>query len=120
MGRMDDFDFNSISVIPGRLEGDNERQCAMEPRLLLKKIPPPTGLEPMTARSAGYQLYLLSYCVLTNTGETKECGIEWGGTRRGWGGGRVKEVHRALGAFNNILASQFINSTCGILNWYKK
>ena len=29
----------SISVIPGRCEGDNERLCAMESRLQLERFP---------------------------------------------------------------------------------
>ena len=45
--------FNSISVIAMRWEGDNERLCAMEPRLRLKIFPPPAGLKLGTARLAG-------------------------------------------------------------------
>ena len=35
--------FNSISVISGRWAGDNERLCAMEPRLRLKRSSPQAG-----------------------------------------------------------------------------
>ena len=48
--------FNSISVISGRLKVDNERIYAIEPRLRLKRYPPPAGLEPGTTRSAGPRL----------------------------------------------------------------
>ena len=41
--------FNSISVLLGRLEGDNERLCAIKPRLRLERLPPRAGLEPGTA-----------------------------------------------------------------------
>ena len=37
--------FNSISVIPGRRFGDNERLCVMEPRLRSERFPPQAGLE---------------------------------------------------------------------------
>ena len=43
---------NSISVISGRRLGNNERLCAMEPRLRLKKFLPQAGLKPGTAKSA--------------------------------------------------------------------
>ena len=36
-GWMDDL-FNSIAVISGRLEVDNDRLCAMEPRLRLRRF----------------------------------------------------------------------------------
>ena len=36
---------NSISVISGRWEVDNEGQCAMETRLKLEKFPPSGGLD---------------------------------------------------------------------------
>ena len=39
---------------------DNERLCAMEPRLRLKRFPPPAGLESETARSAGQRLTYLA------------------------------------------------------------
>ena len=42
--------FNTISVISRRLEGVNVRLCAMEPRLRLKRVLPPVGIEPRTAR----------------------------------------------------------------------
>ena len=45
--------FNSVSVISGRWADDNERLCAMEPRLRLKRFPPQAGIEPGTARSVG-------------------------------------------------------------------
>ena len=49
-------DFTSFSnvflVASGRWVGDNERLCAMEPRELFNKFPPPACLEPGNARSA--------------------------------------------------------------------
>ena len=48
--------FNSISVISGRWEVDNERLCAMELRLRLKRSSPQGGLELLTARSVGERL----------------------------------------------------------------
>ena len=47
--------FNSISVIPGRCSDDNERLCAMELRLRLRRI---TSTEDRTrsARSVGQRL----------------------------------------------------------------
>ena len=48
--------FNSISIISGRCLGDNKRLCAMEPRLQLKRSPPPAEFELGTARSAGQRL----------------------------------------------------------------
>ena len=42
--------FNSISVISGRRKGGNERLCAMEPCLRLKRFLP-LGVELGTARS---------------------------------------------------------------------
>ena len=50
---------NSISVISGRWTGDNEKQCAMEPRLRLEMSLPRAGLEPRTAQSIGQGL---TYC----------------------------------------------------------
>ena len=47
---------NSSSVISGRWLGDNERLCAMESLLRLKRPPPQEGLEPGTARSVGQRL----------------------------------------------------------------
>ena len=44
--------FNSISVILGRWTGGNERLCAMESRLRLKRCTAQSGLEPRSARSA--------------------------------------------------------------------
>ena len=38
--------FHGISVISGRGGSDNERPCAIEPRLLMERIPPPAGFEP--------------------------------------------------------------------------
>ena len=43
---------NSISVISGQWKADNERLCAMEPRLQFERFLPPVGLEPRTATSA--------------------------------------------------------------------
>ena len=47
MVRMDDLRFyvlfNSTSVISGCWVGDNERLCAMEPSLQLKRSPPSMG-----------------------------------------------------------------------------
>ena len=40
--------FNSISVISGLWEGDNERLSAIKPCLRLKRFPLPAGLEPGT------------------------------------------------------------------------
>ena len=37
---------NTISVISGRSEDDNERLCAMELPLRLKRFQPSAGLEP--------------------------------------------------------------------------
>ena len=48
--------FNSISVISGRWADDNERLCAMEPCLRLKKSSPPADIELGTARSVGQRL----------------------------------------------------------------
>ena len=48
--------FNSISVIPGRGADDNDRLCAMELRLRLKRSSPRAGLELTTARSVGQRL----------------------------------------------------------------
>ena len=45
--------YNSISVISGQWAGDNQRMCAMEPRLQMKKSSPQAGLEPGAARSVG-------------------------------------------------------------------
>ena len=41
---------NSFSVISGRRTGNNERQCAMEPRLRLKRSLPQMGLETETVK----------------------------------------------------------------------
>ena len=50
-GWMDGWmDFTSISVIPGRWVGDNERLCALKLRLQLNRSPPQAGLGPGTAR----------------------------------------------------------------------
>ena len=40
--------FNNIPVISGRWTGDNEKPCAMEPRLRLERSPPRAGIEPRT------------------------------------------------------------------------
>ena len=48
--------FNSISVISGRRADENERLCAMEPRLRVKRSSPKAGLELTTARSVGQRL----------------------------------------------------------------
>ena len=57
---MDDLQFyvlfNSISVISGRSADENERLCAMEPRLRVKRSSPQAGLELTTARSVGQRL----------------------------------------------------------------
>ena len=45
--------FNSISVIQGQCAGDNERLCAVDPILLLKRSLPQAGLKPRTTRSVG-------------------------------------------------------------------
>ena len=45
--------FNSISIILGRWVGNNEKLCAVEPRLWFKRLPPPTCLQHGTAKSAG-------------------------------------------------------------------
>ena len=47
---------NSISVISGRLVGDNGRLCATEPSLRLERFTPQAGLKPGTARSVGQRL----------------------------------------------------------------
>ena len=52
--------FNSISVTAGRWKNDNERLCAMEPRLRLKRSPPRAELEPRTARLVGQRLKIYS------------------------------------------------------------
>ena len=38
--------FNSILAISRRWKADDERMCAVEPRLRLRRFPPPAGLEP--------------------------------------------------------------------------
>ena len=57
---MDDLEFlmlsYSILVISGRWVGDNEKLCAMEPLLGLKRFPPPGGLKPGTTRSVGQRI----------------------------------------------------------------
>ena len=45
--------FKSISVISETWEGAYKKLCDMEPRLQLERYPPPAGLEPDNARSAG-------------------------------------------------------------------
>ena len=42
--------FSTVFVISGRWMDDNERLCAMEPRLRLKRYPLQAGIEPGTAR----------------------------------------------------------------------
>ena len=56
--------FNSISVISGRWAGDNERLCAMEPRLRLNKSPSQTGLEPESYRIMNFSLFQYTNCVI--------------------------------------------------------
>ena len=46
--------FNSISVMSGQLEVDNE--CAMEPRFTVEKISPRAGLDLGTDGSVGQRL----------------------------------------------------------------
>ena len=48
--------FTNISVISERWADDNERLCAVEPRLRLKRSSPQAGLELTTARSVGQRL----------------------------------------------------------------
>ena len=48
--------FNSVSMISGRWTDDNERLCAMEARLQLKRSPSQAGIELRTARSVGQPL----------------------------------------------------------------
>ena len=45
--------FNSISVISGGLEGDNERLCALEPCLWLNRFLPLVRIKPRRPRSVG-------------------------------------------------------------------
>ncbi|MEW8486024.1 MAG: hypothetical protein AB2705_12670, partial [Candidatus Thiodiazotropha sp.] len=56
-GQINDLHFNALfdssSVISGQCEDDNERLCAMESCLGLKRFLPPVGLKPGSARSAG-------------------------------------------------------------------
>ena len=64
--RMDDLRlyilFNSISVISGQWEIDNERLCAMEPRLRLRRFRPERG-----SNSAGQRLtHWTQHLVLVN------------------------------------------------------
>ena len=58
LGWFNDLRFNvifiTISIISERWAGDNERPCAVEPRL--KRSPPQAGLEPGNARSVGQRL----------------------------------------------------------------
>ena len=72
-GCMDDLRFyvlfNSISVISGQWAGDNERLCAMEPHLPLKRSSPQVRLEPGTARSVDQRLtQLATWALLLGTG----------------------------------------------------
>ena len=48
--------FDSISIISGRWVGNNERLCAMEPHLRLKRSPPQVGLKLGTTRSVSQHL----------------------------------------------------------------
>ena len=48
--------FNSISVKSEWWADDNERLCAIEPCLQLKRSPPLVGLKPETTRSVGQRL----------------------------------------------------------------
>ena len=63
-GRMAQFYvlFNSISIISGRLEGDNEKLCAMKSSLQLKRSPPEAGLEPTTQYNIIAKCYILINC----------------------------------------------------------
>ena len=54
--------FNSISVISGRWAGDNERLCAMEPRLRLSKSPSQAGLKPGNFRIMNFSLFQYTNC----------------------------------------------------------
>ena len=49
--------FNNISVMSGQWVGDNERLCAMQPRLRLERSPLQAELEPVAARLAGPLTY---------------------------------------------------------------
>ena len=59
-GWMDDLRFyvlfNSVSVISGRWTDDNERLCAMGPRLRLKRSLPQAEIESRTVGSRGQRL----------------------------------------------------------------
>ena len=48
--------FQQFSVISGRWARDNERLCALEPRLPLKRSTPQARLEPVAAESVGQRL----------------------------------------------------------------
>ena len=54
--------FKSVSVISGMWVGDNERLCAMEPRVRLKRSSTHAGFEPGIARSAGQRNPLSIQC----------------------------------------------------------
>ena len=53
--------FNSISVISGRLADDNERLCAMEPRLRLRRFCPEQGSNPQPLEGEGLGILLALY-----------------------------------------------------------
>ena len=63
---------NSISFILGLWIDDDERLCAMTPRLRLNRFPPPASLEPGTARPAGKRCTELQGSVRRNS---RECSI---------------------------------------------
>ena len=48
--------FNNSPVISGRWTGDNEKPCALEPRLRLERSPPRAGIEPRTSPSIDQDL----------------------------------------------------------------
>ena len=60
--------FNNISVISGRWEDDNERLCAMEPRLRLKRFSYRAGIEPapldQEASTYHFDYETTSICIL--------------------------------------------------------
>ena len=65
--------FNSISVISGRWAGDNERLCAMEPRLRLSKSPSQAGLKPGNFRIMDFRY---SKVILHNYDAVKLYGVK--------------------------------------------
>ena len=74
--------FNSISVISGLWEGDNERLSAMKLCLQLERFPSPAGLDPGTARSAGQCLSeLTGLLIFFESPLEGECSLKW---EQGW------------------------------------